>query len=257
MKSYAVAASLAAGFFIFSGAASAQVGTVSANYSRMEFDDNIFAPDDLDEVAIDGAVAFQTGGDTFLQIDGAYSTADEADLDLISLGGHWGVRRGDIAYAGFAGFGRSEYPGGDSNIWGVGGEFAKFFDRSTLVLAAGWATAGNAPFSEDIEILGLTGEYRFFATDNLRFDVRGGWADIKEEFSGDDGTYIGAGVEWRLPSTPMSIGADYKHLDIGSAGNSNTFGATLRFDFGSQSLKDRDRRGNTFTHFGGLLNFLQ
>jgi hypothetical protein len=257
VKKFAVAASVAVCVSMPSGAAFAQVGTVGADYSRMDLDSNGFGVDEADTYGINGAVALQTGGNMVVLLDAAYSNNDDADTSVLSGSAHLLTRNDELAYGGFVGLARREFAfGSDANVWGLGGEFAKFFDTSTLVLSAGWATAGN-PSLEDTEILGATAEYRMFANDNLRFDIGGGWADIQSSFSGDDGTYIGAGVEWRAPNSPFSIGANYKHLDVGTGGNADAFGISLRFDFGSNSLKERDRKGNTFSNFGGLTNFLQ
>lgn len=228
----------------------AQVGTVGVNYARADY-----GAGDTDTYGINGGVAIQTSGNMVVLVDGSWSHNDDADLDIGTASAHLDVRTDEMAYGGFVGLAHADGGGGgDSDAWGLGGEFANFMPTGTLVLSAGWATDDD----NDVDVLGGAVEYRIFANDNLRFDIGGGLASIDTGGGGDDdGNFIGAGVEYRFADSPFSIGATFQHVDLGNAGDADVIGATLRLDFGNGSLKDRDRHGNTFGSFGGLGAFIQ
>lgn len=250
MKKYFLSAAILAGVSMIALPASAQVGTAGVNYSRADY-----GAGDTDTYGINGGVAIQTSGDMVVLLDGAWSHNDDADLDTVSGSAHLDIRNDDMAYGGFVGLAHVDAGGGgDADAWGLGGEFAKFFPMSTLVLSAGWATDDD----NNVDVTGGSIEYRIFANDNLRFDIGASLANIDAGGGGDDdGNSFGAGVEYRFDMSPFSIGANYQHVDLGGAGDADVIGATLRIDFGNSSLKERDRRGNTFGSFGGLGAFIQ
>ena len=250
MKKYVVTASLIAGLSMISAPAFAQVtGTVGANFSRVDSDAG-----DADSYGFNGGVSIPLSGNLAVLLDGSYNTVDDTDVDTLTGTAHLIVRDSSMAWGGFVGLASIDAGGGgDADAWGAGGEFAKFFTGSTLALTAAYATDDD----NDVDVWGLSGEYRIFANDNLRFDVGAGWANVDTGFGDGDGTQLGAGVEYRFGGSPISIGANVAHVDTDGGGDANVFGATLRFDFGNESLKARDRTGNTFGSFGGLANFLQ
>ena len=71
-----------------------------------------------------------------------------------------------------------------------------------------------------------------------------------------DGFQIGAGVEYRFANSPFSIGGNVGYVDTDGGGDATVFGITGRIDFGNDSLKSRDRTGNTFGGISSLTNFL-
>jgi hypothetical protein len=227
----------------------AQGGDAGVNYSRADY-----GAGDTDTYGINGGVAIPTSGNMVVLLDGAWNHNDDADVDVVSGSAHLDIRNDDMAWGGFVGLAHVDAgSGGDADAWGLGGEFAKFFGNSTLVLTAGWATDDD----NNVDVTAGTVEYRIFATDNLRFDIGGGLANIDAGGPGDDdGNFIGAAVEYRFDNSPFSIGANVQHVDLGAGGDADVVGATFRIDFGHSSLKDRDRSGNTFGSFGGLSNFI-
>jgi hypothetical protein len=247
MKKYVLAASLTAGLALVGAPALAQVsGSVGANYSRTDQ-----SGPDTDTYGVNGGVAIPTGGSLAVLLNGAYAHNDDADVDLFDASAHLITRNDSQAWGGYLGYTHADVTGGDVDAWGIGGEYAKFFTNSTLALTLGYENEDDL----DVNATGLLGEYRIFATDNLRFDINAGYARVDTNFGDGDGTQIGAGVEYRFDAVPISIGANYAHFDTDIA-DSNVFGISLRYNFGSKSLKDSDRKGNTF---GGraLAAFLQ
>lgn len=247
MKKVAVLATLAAGLGAFAAPAIAQTGTVGINYAQADAGGG-----DTDAWGINGGVAIPTGGNLVVLLDGGYSTNEDADVDAFTGTAHLISRNETSAIGGYVGFTSVESGGGDAEGLGIGGEYARFFETGTLAVSAGYATDDD----NDVDVYGLSGEYRIFASDNLRFDIGASWANVDNGFGDDDGTAIGVGVEYRFGGAPVSIGANYQTVDAGG-GDVDVIGATLRFDFGHSSLKDRDRNGNTFGAFGGLGAFLQ
>ncbi len=97
--------------------------------------------------------------------------------------------------------------------------------------------------------------------DNAKIGMLGiriglGWANIDTGFGEGDGFQIGAGLEHRFEASPISIGGNVSYVEVADADAVMVVGATLRFDFGNESLKARDRSGNTFSSTNGLLSFL-
>lgn len=248
MKKYVVtAASVVAGLSMMSGAAFAQTGTVGVNYSRADTDLG-----DTDSYGVNGGVAFDLSGGLAVLVDGSFSTNDDTDVDLVTGTAHLITRDANSAWGGFVGLANVDAGGGDADAYTVGGEYARFFDTSTFAAQLAYATVDDT----DVDIWGVSGEYRIFSDDNLRFDIGAGWAQVDTPFGDTDGFQVGAGVEHRFAGSPISIGGNISYLD-GDGSDATVIGATLRFDFGNESLKARDRKGNTFGSFGGLGAFLQ
>lgn len=249
MKKYLLAASLTAGLAAVAAPAFAEVsGTVGANYARADA-----GGADTDTYGISGGIAIPTGGSLAVLLDGAYSHNDDADLDVFDAAGHLITRNESRAWGGYVSYAHADGGGADVDVLGVGGEYAKFFTNSTLAVTLGYANADDL----DVDATGVLGEYRIFATDNLRFDINAGYARVNTNFGDDDGTQVGAGVEYRFNGSPISLGATYSYVDIGgTGGDANVFGVSLRYNFGSSSLKSRDRTDNTFGG-AGLGSFIR
>lgn len=248
MKKYVVTASLMAGLSMVSGAAFAQVGTVGAGIQHADTDFG-----DSDAINVNGGAAFQMGGNLAVLVDAGYTTNDDTDVDLLTGTAHLISRDANGAFGGFVGLANVDGGGSDDNLWTVGGEYAAFFDSSTFAATVAYATADDT----DVDVWGLSGEYRIFANNDLRFDLGGGWANIDGPGGDADAFHADAGVEYRFSGTPFSIGGNISYVDIDGGGDATVVGATLRFDFGNDSLKSRDRTGNTFGSFGGLTTLLQ
>jgi len=117
---------------------------------------------------------------------------------------------------------------GDTSAWTVGGEYAAFMGNTTL---AGSLSDSNVD-DLGLDVWGLGGEYRIFASDDLRFDLGAGYLRADAGGGSIDGLQVGAGVEYRFSGTPFSLGANVAYVDADVI-NTTTIGLSLRFDFGN------------------------
>lgn len=240
----AVMLTLAAGLGAIASPAFAQTtGHVGLTYGHGEVDTDAGGADS-DAFAIDGAVAIPTGGSLAVILDGSYADSDDAD-GVFQGTAHLLSRNDSQAFGGFIGAAEDD---GDTAYF-IGGEYAKFFSNSTLALGARYGDLDYA----DVDMYSAGGEYRYFISDNLRLDGRANYQRVETTGSDADGVGLGAGVEYKFGASPVSLfgGVDWTtfddpDLDITVA----TIG--IRFDFGSGTLKNRDRKGTTFGPLGGV-----
>ena len=61
-------------------------------------------------------------------------------------------------------------PGATVDVYGIGGEYARFLPRYTLAGRVSYSSVDDT----DVDAWGLSGEYRLFSSDNLRFDLGAG-----------------------------------------------------------------------------------
>lgn len=239
MKKYVVtAASILAGLSMISGAASAQTGSVGANVLRVDTDFG-----DADAYGVDGEVIFETGGGWSAILEGSFADSDDAD-SVVSAQGHLINLSGNSAWGGFVGVADSD----GSTVFSVGGEYAQFFDTSTLAFNVNYGNDDD----NNVDAYGVSGAYRIFAGDNLRFDIGAALGRAESGGLDADVNSIGVGVEYRFDASPFSVGAAYSRVD-GDIAEANVFGLTARWNFGDESLKAADRKGKTFTGLGTAL----
>lgn len=239
MKKYVVTASLLAGLSMVSGAAFAQTsGSVGANFTKIDTDFG-----DLDSYGVDGEVIIPTGGSWSTILGASFQDSDDTD-STIEGQAHFINNGANNAWGGFVGLGNSD----DSTTWVIGGEYAQFFDASTLAFNVTYGNNDDA----DVDGYGINGAYRIFASDNLRFDIGAGFARAESNGFDADVWTVGAGVEYRFAASPFSIGAGYTRADSDIA-DADIFGITFRYNFGDETLKQADRKGKTFTGLGTAL----
>ena len=239
MKKYVVtAASILAGLSMVSGAAYAQSGSVGVNAVRVDTDFG-----DADAYGVDGDVTFATGGGWSAILEGTFTDSDDADSST-SIQGHMVNLSGTSAWGGFVGVSDTD----GSTVLSVGGEYAQFFDASTLAFNVNYGNDSD----NDVDAYGVSGAYRIFAGDNLRFDVGASLGRAESGGLDADVNAIGVGVEYRFDGSPFSVGAAYSRVD-GDIAEANVFGLTARWNFGDTTLKAADRAGKTFTGLGTAL----
>ena len=243
MKILFAAASAAA---LLAGPALAQTtvpsGYVGAAYSRSEIDTPIGEAEG-DGFSIEGAAAIPLGqGPLALQLNGGYNSGE--DVDGLDGTAHLFTRNDQFAIGGFAGVMDVE----DTTAWVFGGEGQVYLPNVTLAAGAGWGQIDDV----DADLWGVSGEARFFASDNLRFDAGVGWLNVDTGFGDADAMTFGVGGEFQPTAAPFSVFTSWSHLeldDIDISGDSLSVGA--RFTFG-QSLRARDRAGPSFGRLGGF-----
>jgi hypothetical protein len=228
-----------AGLSMVSGAAFAQTsGSVGANFTKVDTDFG-----DADSYGIDGEVIIPTGGSWSAILEGSYADSDDTD-GVLSAQGHLITNGANNAWGGFVGVTDSD----SSTAYVIGGEYAQFFDASTLAFNVNYGSDDD----NDIDAYGIAGAYRIFASDNLRFDLGASFGRAESGSVDADVNSIGAGVEYRFDNSPFSVGAAYSRLD-GDVLEADVIGVTLRMNFGDETLKQADRKGSTFTGLGSAL----
>jgi hypothetical protein len=232
MKLYALAASLAVGFGMLPEA-SAQRGTIGAGVG------------DEEDFRAEGGLTIPASSGLAFLLDGAYVRGDN-ETDIISGAGHLISRNSGRAWGGFIGASRTDFGIGEIDAWTVGGEYARFLPRYTLAARVDYSAIDDT----DADAWGLSGEYRLFAEDNLRFDFGGGLSLVDD---GDDAVVLAGGAEYRFRNSPFSIGGRFGWINADDD-DETSFGVTARVDFGNRTLKDRDRNGNTFGAVGSMIS---
>lgn len=198
---------------------------------------------DGDAWGANGSVAFGQG--IVFQGDLTYTSVDDTDSDTFTGTAHLYARNNSHAIGGF--LGAVDADAGEG--WVVGGEAAKYFTNTTLVGSLGYGTVDDV----DVDLYGLNGQARFFASDNLRFDIGAGFLQAESGPADTDGYTIGAGVEYQIPSSPFSLYANVERTEFDDFNlTADTILVGGRFVFGDDNLKDRDRSGATFSPLGNL-----
>lgn len=242
MKKYVVTASLLAGLSMVSGAAFAQTsGSAGLNLTRVDTDFG-----DGDAYGVDGEVIIPTGGEWSTILEGSFTDSDDSD-SVVGVQGHLINRGANSAWGGFVGVADSD----GSTVFTIGGEYAQFFDTSTLAFNVNYGTDDDS----NVDAYGVSGAYRIFASDNLRFDIGASLGRAESGGLDADINSIGVGAEYRFDNSPFSIGAAYSRLD-GDVVEADVIGLTFRFNFGDTTLKAADRAGATFTGLGSALQGL-
>jgi hypothetical protein len=223
--------------------AAAQTGYVGAVYNNIDID----GFGDSNAYGVNGSVFFDATGTIGVEVDAAVLDSDDFDTTG-SLAAHVFTRNDRYLFGGFAAVSNTD----DDTSWQVGVEHAKYFDRATVGVSAAYGEGDN-----DIEAFGMnvTGDY--FVTDNARVGAHVGWANVDTPGGDGDGWAYGVSGEYQLAVYPISFGLSYTRIDSDDAGlEADVAAATVRWNFGGQTLFDRDRRGASQADRVGLGSFL-
>lgn len=199
-------------------------------------------------VDIDGAddyTNYQLGGSYFnnlgslnLQASAAYSYSDVDPDEVDGFGGELALfgRGAASAFGGFVDVTDSE----DSTVWGAGVEGQAFRDAWSFGASAGWFDGDDAFDS----LYGACGFARLYGTERFAVEGRGVFGEV-DYGAGDDTVYgFGAGAEYMLAGSPISLTGD---VDWASADDADVDATAIRlggkWHFGSSSLVERDREG--------------
>ena len=225
------------------GMAAAQTGYVGAAYANYDID----GFGDFETYGVNGAVFFEANGVVGIEFDAALLDSDDIDTTG-ALAAHVFKRNDRYLFGGFAAVASSD----EDTSWQVGVEAAKYVDRATF--------GGSIAYGEtdsDVEAYGVnfTGDY--FITDNARIGAHVGWANVDYGFGDDDGFAYGVSGEYQLSAAPISFGLSYTRVDIDDLGvEADVVGVTARYNFGGQTLFDRDRNGASQADRVGIGSFL-
>lgn len=220
-------------------------GYVGVVYSNSDFGGG----DDVESWGAEGAVAFAGSGSIVFEIDAAVNTTDDSgtgdDETGYGLVGHLYARNSDHLFGGFVGIAGSD----DTETWLAGLEASKFFSQWTL---AGAVFYGNND-DFDTDGWGANVEGRVFLNDNFRLNGNVGWVSVDSGGADDDAMLYGVGGEFQFATFPVSIGAGWSTIDF-DGGDVDTWTIGARWNFGGQTLMDRDRNGASQASVIGLAN---
>lgn len=248
MKKHLLGAAALAAVFAAAPAYAEVVGQIDAGYVRTEFD-GAFFDDPADTVALSGQVVFPASDLISFQIDGglARTEIDEYAETSTAAALHAFTRNDSYAVGAFVEMSNTD----NDAMWAGGVEGHKYYSNVTL---AGSASYGQLDNWSDVDLWSLGGEARYFVGDNLRIDGRAGYTWIQDQNADFGGWTLGVGVERQFADQPFSVFAAYDHSEseeIGD-GSADAFTVGLRWTFGTDSLKQRDRNGASF---GGSSSF--
>lgn len=129
------------------------------------------------------------------------------------------------------------------NFWGVEGQ--KYFDQVTL-----YGQIGRQNFSVFGSSFGgdfATAKIRYFIDDNWRVDGRLGYSKFSSGHPPKAWDY-GIGTEYHFKNTPFSLFAEYDYkrpTGDSDAPKADVLMLGVKLDIGKDSLKKRDREGQT------------
>ncbi|MBY0562588.1 MAG: hypothetical protein K2P58_00280 [Hyphomonadaceae bacterium] len=213
------------------GMAAAQTGYVGLSYSSN--DDS-----EINTTALSGAVAL---GSSF-QLDGTYANAEAdggGEADFWNLGGHLFNRSGNMLWGGYLGYSTLDFAGDSLDEWTIAGQMQYYADRTTF---SGDLSYSQAEFLVDLDVWGLDGEIRHFATDNFSIQGNLGYFDASADGGASvDGLRYGIGAEWQLSGAPFSIYGGWQQIDVEDE-DASSLGVGVRWNFGG-TLFERNRSG--------------
>lgn len=223
---------------------SGYVGVSAANFDN----DN----DDAQEYALNGAVAFPLSGSWGVQLDATAATIDSDADNEDSFGGtaHVFHRTSSALIGAFVGASDTD----DVTAYGGGVE-------GDLYLA-NWTLAGRVSYSTDdsdvdSDTWAIEARGTYFINDSFTVGGGIGYADTSVDVAGVDdfsSTYFGVDAEYQLATAPISFfgGASYVEPDEGDETTAVQVG--VRWNWNTDSLRDRDRSGASLSGFGQALS---
>lgn len=232
------------------GVAAAQSGYVDLGYQSSEAEVGGIEADG-EGWTLGGAAAWGGNGSLGAQVDALYGDAE--DTSTYSVGGHLFTRNDSYLFGGFANYGNTEFDGGDDvDAWTVGLEGQYYLSRTTLDAALSYGEGDDI----DAEFTGLDFGATHFVTDNFSFGGNLGFGNIEAGGADDDVMTYGLGAEYQLASAPISIFGGWQHSELDETdADADTLGIGVRYNFGGQSLLERNRSGASLSRGGGLGRF--
>lgn len=211
------------------------VGSAGITWSNVEADAGGASAEDGAGL-IDANVAGDFGSWT-VSLDAGMSWAD-GDLDEdrpVTVQAHLTRKVGDLRVGGF--IGQSSIAGEEVTTLGV--EAQKYMGQLTVSGAASYSR-----ITEDANVVNVNGDVAYFVQDNLRLNVGAGFGDVDSDFGAVEYYSYGAGAEYLIPSTPLSVYAAYDRTTVDDFDlDVDTFSLGLRFTYGAKTLRAREESG--------------
>jgi hypothetical protein len=215
--------------------AHAATGYIEANAEATNHDN---AASDFTAFALGGAVTESFSNGWMVQGDAQTNDTsyDGASLDDAQsyAAVHAAFRNDQYSLGGFIGL-NSIF---DYSVRMLGAEGQWYFSNATLT---GNLTYAQADDSVDTDSWGADIGGTYFVNDNFGINGNVGYTDF-DSGSSQDAWNIGVGAEYQLASSPVSLFADYNHVDDDTF-DTDTFRIGARLNLGTGSLKERTNSG--------------
>lgn len=245
MKSVLFASAAAAAVLVAGAAAAEPTGYFDLGYANSEVD-NGFGGGEIDSWTLGGKIFVPMDSAIDWQFDGSVSNSDYGlgdDVTRVGGAAHAFTRNDSWAFGGFVAITDSDE--NDDALWSVGVEGHKYLESVTL---AGQLSYGQPFDDSDVDLWSVGGEARWFLSDNFRLDARLGATQIESGSTDIDFMSYGVGGEYQFDGRPFSLYAGYDRTESDDLFDLevDTFSVGVRFSFGGDSLKSRDRSGASF-----------
>ena len=225
----------------FLGAAAAALmmaGTAHADGGYVGLSYNNNSDTDINSWTIDGAFASSN-----FQIDAGYTNIDDLDANEWNIGAHLFSRSDQWLWGGYVGYSTVSGDGGDDiNEWTVALQTQFYMPRTTISGDLSYSQITDFPFLGDVTTTQLSGEARFFATDNFSFQGNLGWGNLDSDFGDGNFWTYGVGAEWQADSFPVSVLAGWQAFDPEDSDSSSAWTIGVRYNWGG-TLLQRNRSG--------------
>ncbi|MBY0565242.1 MAG: hypothetical protein K2P58_13800 [Hyphomonadaceae bacterium] len=202
-----------------------------------------------DGVMVDGSAVLGSN----VQIDASYSSSD--DIDFTSVGGHFFSRTENGVWGGYVGYDVASGSGDDIDEFTVALQVQHYVGRTTLSADLSYSSISDIPFFGEISTTGVSGEARFFQTDNVSAHINLGYAEFDTDFGGGDIKSLGAGLEWKPDSLPISFFGEARGWTSDTVTEESSWRVGARYTWGG-SLFDRNRSGAALSQPTGFLDFV-
>jgi hypothetical protein len=244
--------------------ASAWDAFVAAGAGYTWFDSDDIGGGELDDLAaeIRASAAYQFSNGFAIQSDVVFNHQglgddvifDGANVASVDVAGHAFYRNESFLLGVFGQYGMTSPDIGfpiDIDRFYAGGEAQGYFGNFTLYAQGGWQGQDLAPIDEEPDGFFVNAEARYFAGDNLKLAINGGYATLGSDDEFDANTIqVGGSIEYRLDDNPLSVFGNVNYSETEIENTDIEFSdvrvmAGLKLNLGTQTLLERDRGGAT------------
>jgi len=231
----------AAAALMMAGTAHADGGYVGLSYNNND-------SSDLDSWTIDGAFASSN-----FQFDAGYTNINDIDASEWNVGAHLFSRSDTWLWGVYGGYQTISGSGDDVNEWTVAGQVQYYMPRTTLSGNLSYSGISDLPLVGDVNTTQISGEARFFATDNFSIEGNLGWGNLDADAGSGNFTTYGVGAEWQADTFPVSVFAGWQGFDTEASDSSSAWRIGVRYNWGG-TLLQRNRSGAGLSAPHGFLD---
>lgn len=254
ITSVKLAGLLGAVFFASDPAFAQGSGYVGVRYEMFELDLGGVIELDGGAVRVDGAYVIPLDGNFGIQLDASVARARTEsfgqDSETLSGSATLFYRTDHFSISAFAGVGKLWVHGAPNDDHFGGGIEAKAYLGPVSLGATYSMIDSEGAFGTSGDGVDLSA--RFFPTDNLA--LHAGYTMLDVDFGpADFGLHVWRlGIEYQPRNFPLSFHGGYSRTESDSLGfTQDQVHIGLRYNFGTQTLKQRDRSGASLAAFSG------